>query len=152
MTLELKVPPLVVGLVMAGIMWLSDWVLPGWHIELPARRLVAGCVAVAGTLMLLAGVVSFRRAKTTVNPMKPSSSSSLVMTGIYAWTRNPMYVGFFLFMLAWGIVLSNAAAFVILPLFVLYMNRFQIGPEERALAAIFGDQYARYVGRVRRWL
>jgi protein-S-isoprenylcysteine O-methyltransferase Ste14 len=97
-------------------------------------------------------VVAFRRAGTTVNPMKPESSSSLVVSGIYAFTRNPMYLGFLFALLAWAIYLSHPAAFLVLPLFVWYMNRFQIEPEERALASLFGEAFTTYAARVRRWL
>jgi len=89
---------------------------------------------------------------TTVNPMKPESSSALVRSGIYAWSRNPMYVGFLLILIAWAILLSNATAFVFLPGFLLYMNRFQIEPEERALFSTFGQHFTAYAARVRRWI
>ena len=98
------------------------------------------------------GFASFRRAKTTVNPMKPDSASSLVVSGIYDLTRNPMYLGFLVILVGWAFFLSNALGFIFLPLFVLYMNRFQIEPEERALASVFGEAFASYRSRVRRWL
>jgi protein-S-isoprenylcysteine O-methyltransferase Ste14 len=97
-------------------------------------------------------VVSFRRARTTVNPTKPESSSVLVDSGIYRLTRNPMYLGFSLGLSGWAVMLSNMFAFLLLPIFILYMDRFQIEPEEKALAAIFGRQFAVYKTRVRRWL
>jgi protein-S-isoprenylcysteine O-methyltransferase Ste14 len=84
--------------------------------------------------------------------MKPESSSSLVVSGIYRWSRNPMYLGFLLGLLGWAIFLSNVLAFLFLPVFILYMNRFQIEPEEKALAVLFGKQFAAYKSRVRQWL
>jgi protein-S-isoprenylcysteine O-methyltransferase Ste14 len=98
------------------------------------------------------GIVSFRRAKTTVNPMKPSSSSSLVISGIYKYTRNPMYLGFVLVLLGWAAFLSNLAALALVPAFVLYLNYFQIMPEEHVLASLFPDAYPAYRARVRRWI
>ena len=150
--LELKVPPLAFGLLIAALMWLVTWALPTFEFMFPARILFSVIVAVAGVVMSGLGVVSFRRAKTTVNPMKPESSSSLVVSGIYRWTRNPMYLGFLLGLLGWAIFLSNALAFFFLPAFIVYMNRFQIEPEEKALAVLFGKQFAAYKSRVRRWL
>jgi protein-S-isoprenylcysteine O-methyltransferase Ste14 len=97
-------------------------------------------------------VVSFRRAKTTVNPMTPDAASSLVVSGIYRYTRNPMYLGFLLILTGWAALLSNMLALAVLPAFVVFMNRFQISPEERVLASLFPVDYAEYRARVRRWL
>jgi len=96
-------------------------------------------------------VVTFRKAKTTVNPVKPHASS-LVTSGVYAISRNPMYLGGFTMLLGWTIFLSNPLAFLFLPLYVLYLNRFQIAPEERVLTSLFGETYVAYQARARRWL
>ena len=109
-------------------------------------------LALLGALTCLAGVVAFRRANTTVNPMKPDTTKSLVVSGIYGYTRNPMYLGFLLLLMAWAGALSNVLALGSLLAFVLYMNRFQILPEERMLASRFSQDYAEYRARVRRWL
>ena len=150
--LELRVPPLALGLFAAALMWLVSWELPAFRFLVPARNLLLVFLATAGGFMVILGLSSFRRARTTVNPMKPASASSLVVSGVYAFTRNPMYLGFLLLLAGWAIFLSNAISFVFLPLFVFYMNRFQIGPEERALALKFGQEFVFYKSRVRRWL
>ena len=150
--LNLKIPPLAVVLVFGALMWLMAWALPDYRFHTPYRRLMAQMVGAAGFVVAAWGVAAFRQAGTTVNPMKPESSSSLVVSGIYSFTRNPMYLGFLLGLLAWAIHLSHLAAFLFLPLFVWYMNRFQIEPEERALASLFGEAFASYASRVRRWL
>ena len=84
--------------------------------------------------------------------MNVNSTSSLVVSGIYKYTRNPMYLGFVLVLLGWAAFLSNLAAFVLLPAFVLYISRFQIRPEERVLASLFPDEYPAYRDQVRRWV
>jgi protein-S-isoprenylcysteine O-methyltransferase Ste14 len=150
--LELKVPPVAVVLAAAALMWFVAWAVPAFGFLLPARDWVAMSFALVGAVTSALGVVSFRRAGTTVNPMKPDSSSSLVASGIYRLTRNPMYLGFLLVLLGWAIFLSSVLAFLFLPAFILYMNRFQIEPEERALAALFGQAFAAYKARARRWL
>lgn len=150
--LELKVPPVAVVLVAAGLMWLVAWAVPALGFANPFRIPVAVSLGVAGAVTSALGVVSFRRAGTTVNPMKPDTASSLVAAGIYRLTRNPMYLGFLVALLGWAAFLSSIAAFLLLPAFVLYMNRFQIEPEERALAARFGQSFADYEASVRRWL
>jgi protein-S-isoprenylcysteine O-methyltransferase Ste14 len=133
-------------------MWLAKRAAPALTGTFPGRQVVAMLVAIAGAMIIGLGVVAFSRAKTTVNPMKPDSASSLVVTGIYGVTRNPMYLGLFVILIGWAIFLSNALGFVCPALFILYMNRFQIEPEERALASLFGKDFAAYRLRVRRWL
>jgi protein-S-isoprenylcysteine O-methyltransferase Ste14 len=84
--------------------------------------------------------------------LKPETSTSLVASGLYRWTRNPMYLGFLTVLLGLGVFLSNPLALAPIPLFVLYMTRFQIRPEEKALEARFGADFAAYKSRVRRWI
>jgi protein-S-isoprenylcysteine O-methyltransferase Ste14 len=150
--LELKIPPPAVGVIIGALMWLVKWSVPALSFTFPGRHLLAMTAAVAGAVIAGIGVASFSRAKTTVNPMKPDSSTALVVSGIYSRTRNPMYLGFFFMLVGWAILLSNVLAFLLLPAFVLYMNRFQIEPEERALASLFGQAFESYRARVRRWV
>ena len=133
-------------------MWLVAWETPALDFDCPVRRILAAAAVAIGLSVAATGVLSFRMAETTVNPMKPDSSSALVVSGIYRWTRNPMYLGFLCILIGWGIFLSNAAAFLVLPGFVLYLNRFQIEPEEQALTRLFGETFLTYRSRVRRWI
>ena len=149
--LELRIPPVAVVLLGAALMGLGAWGMPVLGFHLPGRVFVAGGLALGGMMVALAGVATFRRAKTTVNPMKPETSTSLVTSGIYSLTRNPMYLGFLLVLLGWAAYLSNALSFALVPGYILYMNRFQIRPEERALASRFGPEFAAYKTRVRPW-
>jgi len=150
--LALMVPPPVVAAVIAGTMWLGRSAAP--ELGLPAAAQVPGAIALAliGLGFDLSGLVSFWRARTTINPMKPDASSSLVRSGVYTITRNPMYVGMLLMLCAWAVYLGSAWALLGPAAFVAYMNRFQIAPEERALEALFGASYIDYKARVRRWL
>ncbi|MEK6804375.1 MAG: isoprenylcysteine carboxylmethyltransferase family protein [Nitrospirota bacterium] len=150
--LELKIPPLMLVLLAGGVMWWIAWAAPTLGFVFPARRICVMGAVLIGTAVAGMGIFSFRRAKTTVNPMKPDSSSALVVTGIYRLTRNPMYLGFLWILLGWGIFLSNAPAFLVLPGFAFYMNRFQIEPEERALTRLFGQAFVTYATQVRRWI
>ncbi len=128
------------------------WVLPAFEVPIPQNTLLAILVAVAGVLIALAGVLQFWRARTTVNPLKPETASTLVIGGIYRWTRNPMYLGMAAALAAWGIWLANLGALAAIALFVAWINRFQIAPEERALEARFGADFTAYRRAVRRWL
>jgi protein-S-isoprenylcysteine O-methyltransferase Ste14 len=150
--LELRVPPLAILLAAGLLMWLADRALLSLRISVPGAVWLSAVLALLGVLVSAAGVIEFRRARTTVNPMTPTASSSLVVGGIYKRTRNPMYLGFALILFAWAIYLTNVATWLALPIFVWYMNRFQIFPEERALERRFGRDFAAYRGKVRRWL
>lgn len=151
-TLELKIPPPVVALLVAVAMWRVAQL--GAPIDMPARLrvLAAAAVALTGLGVSVAGVLVFRRARTTVNPMKPLTTTALVTSGIYALTRNPMYLGVLLVLVGWAVHLSSPWAIVGPVIYVVYINRFQIGPEERALARLFGGRYLAYQATVRRWL
>ena len=150
--LKLKVPPLVVVVLMAMVMWSVAWYAPALSFTFPGTVLLAASAAIAGVIASASGVAAFKRAGTSVNPLKPGSSTSLVCSGMYAFTRNPMYVGFLSILIGWSIYLSNAFAFLMVPFFILYLNRFQIEPEERVLSLRFGQEFVNYRARVRRWL
>jgi protein-S-isoprenylcysteine O-methyltransferase Ste14 len=150
-SLESKVPPPAVVLVMAVFMWLISRAVPPLHFDLPAHRWLAGVLVSTGFLTGISGVVTFLKAKTTVDPTKPRASS-LVTWGVYAISRNPMYLGGLIMLLGWAFFLLNALAFLFLPVYVFYINRFQLAPEERALTSLFGETYVAYHARTRRWL
>ena len=150
--LELRIPPPLVLLITGLLMWLVSWTFPWFAFAMPARLVVAGVLALVGLTIGVLGAVSFRRARTTVNPMKPEAASSLVTSGIYRLTRNPMYLGLLIVLLGWAAFLSNALALIPIVAFILYITRFQIQPEERALASIFGSEFTTYTSRVRRWI
>lgn len=149
--LELRIPPPAIGLVTGAAMWGLARVTPAFETAADTRA-IATFIGLAGLAFDVAGIVSFRRAKTTVNPMRPHKASALVTSGVYRLTRNPMYVGLLLILVAWAVFLSSGWALLGPLAFVLYMNRFQIGPEERVLQGLFGPEFTAYRQRVRRWL
>jgi protein-S-isoprenylcysteine O-methyltransferase Ste14 len=151
-TLELKIPPVVIGLGLGAAMYAAARFAPVFGFALPAGRIIAVGLAVIGVFAAVLGVVSFRRAGTTVNPLQPAAASQLVVSGIYRRTRNPMYLGMLLVLLGWGVFLANAIAFLAATAFIPLMNRLQIGPEERILTATFGPAFTAYQSAVRRWL
>ncbi|MCO6056067.1 isoprenylcysteine carboxylmethyltransferase family protein [Pseudomonas sp. MOB-449] len=150
--LEHRVPPPLVAIVFGALMWLISPQAP--DINITASGHVAASIAalLVGVAVCLAGVLSFWRARTTVNPLRPETASALVSSGIYRFTRNPMYLGFAIALVAWSIYLASPVALLGVAGFMLYMNRFQIGPEEKALADLFGEDFTTYRLRVRRWL
>jgi protein-S-isoprenylcysteine O-methyltransferase Ste14 len=118
----------------------------------PARIGAALLILAAGLLVMLAGVISFRRARTTVNPLKPDAATTLVTSGIYRYTRNPMYLGMLMVLLGWVVYLASPAALLGVLAFWAFIGHFQIRPEEHALAGLFGTTFTDYMSRVRRWL
>lgn len=167
--LELKIPPplvaLACGLAMKGIAMLAgsgaastvgdagtstplDDAVVGW----PVLRIVALALACLGLAIDVVGVLSFRRQRTTVNPMRPANSTALVTSGIYRFTRNPMYVGMAVLLTGWAAWLGTPLALVGVAAFVLWITRFQIIPEERVLSRLFGADFDVYRAQVRRWL
>ena len=150
--LELKVAPLLLLAVFAAGMFGLSQVVPAFSAPLPGGRVAALLLALVGIGLVFVGGVAFRAHKTTVNPRTPGESSSVVSSGVYRVSRNPMYLGFLLALAGWAVYLSNAVAVLLLPAFVVYMNQFQIKPEERALLTKFGSAFAAYMASVRRWL
>ncbi|MEO6270596.1 MAG: isoprenylcysteine carboxylmethyltransferase family protein [Lautropia sp.] len=150
--LELKIHPPVVAAAVALVMWALAWALPLPALPGGLQGWPAVASALAGVAIALAAIVSFRRARTTVDPRRPEQTSAVVSSGIYRITRNPMYLGVLLVLLAWALRLGSAAALLGPPAFLLYIDRFQIRPEERLLTQRFGSLYTGYRARVRRWL
>jgi protein-S-isoprenylcysteine O-methyltransferase Ste14 len=151
-SLELKIPPPVITILVAIAMWGISLMTPLLEIFTPYRVSVAIAIALVGSAFNVAGIISFRQAQTTVNPMKPESASSLVNSGIYRVTRNPMYLGFLFVLIALAAFLSSPWALLGPLAFFLYIGRFQIAPEERVLSTLFGTEYSAYKIKVRRWL
>ncbi len=150
--LELKVPPPLVAAVSAFAMWLAHHGLPALSVAIPARPVVAAVLAAAGLLLGLAGVLAFRAVGTTIHPTHPEKTSAVVTTGVYAVSRNPMYLGLALLLSGWATWLANLLAFALVLAFAAYITRFQIVPEERIMREKFGDPYVAYLESVRRWL
>jgi protein-S-isoprenylcysteine O-methyltransferase Ste14 len=149
---EMRIPPVGVFLVCAGLMYMIQRFSTTVEVELLYRLIVIAPVAFGGSYVALMGVLQFKTSKTTVNPFKPEDSTVLVSDGVYAFSRNPMYLGLLCYLIALFFYFLAPLA-VLGPLFFkLYIDRFQIYPEERRLMKIFGEQYEWYLGHVNRWI
>jgi protein-S-isoprenylcysteine O-methyltransferase Ste14 len=151
-SLELKIPPVAVLLVAAIGLYFTPFVgqysaIIGEHTEL-VSRVVFALAIVLGVLSIL----SFKKAKTTVNPLQIGNASNLVTHGIFQLTRNPMYLSMALVIAAMSIRIDNVIALIWIIPYCAYITHFQIKPEERMLLSLFGQAYADYVKSVRRWL
>lgn len=150
--LDAKIPPPVVMLAVAALMWACSRQWPQFVVDAPWRFLLAFAIAAAALAIGAMSVLPLRRARTVLSPMRPQDSSALITAGPYRYSRNPMYVGLALLLLAWAVWLGHWPAGALILLFVWYVDRFQVRVEERALSVRFGEDYAAYRARVRRWL
>jgi protein-S-isoprenylcysteine O-methyltransferase Ste14 len=147
-----RVPPLAVAAIVFVAMWAITRVAPSLSFDFGGRRLASLQLLLLAAAIGLAGTRSFSRARTTVNPLQPERTSALVTTGIYRYTRNPMYVAVALALLGWSLFLGHLLAPLGAVVFVAWMDRRQIPAEEHALRGLFGADFDRYCGEVRRWL
>lgn len=152
-TLDHRIPPPLIGAATAGAMVGAALWSPA-VIALPdgLRIWLAVALVVVGLGFDIWGLLAFRKARTTVNPLRPDRSTQVVSTGVYRITRNPMYLGMALMLLGLAVYLALPWALLGPVGFVAYITRFQIRPEEQALTARFGAAYTAYCDKVRRWL
>ena len=150
--LALKVPPVAQVIITAAAMYGVSKMVPALTFSLNGSTALAVGLGMMGMSLGVMGVTQFRIAQTTPNPQALEKVSSLVTSGIYRYSRNPMYLGLVLILLGWAFYLSHFLSFVLLPVFILYMTRFQIQPEEQMMARKFGKTYQAYLNKVRRWI
>lgn len=146
------IPPPVVVILFGLAMWRVHIALGFLAFDFAWQKALALVLLAVGLTLMMLAAMTFFAAKTTINPLRPARASTLVTTGVFSLSRNPIYLGDFLVLLALVVWFGNVINLVLLPLFVWFINRFQIAPEERALTALFGDDYLRYCKNVRRWL
>lgn len=147
-----RIPPPILGILLAGAMIGLDWATPDYVIHPP---LLWGLVVICIVIALIFGptaVIAFRRARTTINPIAVHEASRLVTTGPFRVSRNPMYVSLLFLLLALALSLTNLPALAGPALFFLLMNQLQIPAEEKAMRELFGDSFEYYAAQVRRWL
>lgn len=147
-----KIPPPIWGiatLIVMKLLSLSPWAM---LMPLGQWRFVGIALFAIGLLIDFASLAAFRAHQTTVNPLKPEAASNLVQTSMFKYSRNPMYLGMACMLVGWGVWLGSLLAFIMVPVFIWIITTWQIKPEEAALQALFGDAYAEYCQRVRRWL
>lgn len=146
------IPPPIVGLCVALLMWLINRVFGFVQLQSDVLKVLAIALVIVGLAIEIYSVFLFFKQRTTVNPLRPQNTKALVVSGMYRFTRNPMYLGMLLLLCGYALWLGNVLTLPCLALFVWFINRYQIQPEEQALSAIFGEQFEDYKRRVRRWI
>ena len=147
-----KIPPPIILLLSGIAMWFVAHSEFAYSVAIPFALAVAIALAAVGIFIAASAIRQFRTAETTVNPLQPEEATSLVDSGIFARTRNPMYVGLFLVLSAWATWLQSMSNLLLLLAFVAYITYLQIKPEEAAMRKVFGQAYTDYCKRVRRWI
>ncbi|NVN82993.1 MULTISPECIES: isoprenylcysteine carboxylmethyltransferase family protein [unclassified Vibrio] len=150
--LELKVPPVALFILVIVASYFCAQQLSTAAIALPYKLIVLGVGIALSGVVGLSGIWEFRKQKTTVNPIKVETASAVVDSGIFGYTRNPMYLGLFILLFCFGYYFQNIFSILLSFVFVIYMNQFQIKPEERVLEQLFGAEYVDYKQKVRRWI
>lgn len=150
--MNLKVPPVIIVAVTVFLMWVIEKYLSVEFLAFNTPKWIIVLTSILGIACIVLGVIQFSVKKTTVNPHKPEDSTSLVSSGIYSISRNPMYLGMLILLVFYGLYLGDGLVFLMLPVFIWYMNSFQIKPEEEMMIELFGDEYKDYQKKVRRWI
>lgn len=152
MNLDLKIPPMALMIVGIVLMKLLAEYYPVYHVGFADYKMLAALILLCGVVVTVSGVRAFKKSQTTMNPLSPGKATRLVISGIYSYSRNPMYLGFLLVLISATVYLASLSSIVVILLFITYMNKFQITPEEKALTKLFGETYQAYTKKVRRWL
>ena len=150
--MKLLIPPPIQALLSAIMMWLISRYFTHANFSFNGINIFALIFLIIAAIIIILSMYKFKKIKTTISPLRPNKTSSLVNSGIYAYTRNPMYLGLLLILFSTALFLKNLISFLIIPLFILFITKNQILPEEEALENIFGEEYKNYKKKVRRWI
>ncbi|WP_424961541.1 methyltransferase family protein [Ekhidna sp.] len=150
--MKLKIPPVVIFFFSLGVMFGAYYFIPHWSYSFSYQTLLSRICLALGVLVAFSGIIAFRMKRTTVDPLHPEKASSLVTSGIYQYTRNPMYLGMALVLIGGLIRIGNPLSMSGVIFFIWYLDRYQIRPEEESLIKVFGKEYVSYCEKVGRWL
>ncbi|MAO82730.1 MAG: isoprenylcysteine carboxyl methyltransferase [Myxococcales bacterium] len=133
-------------------MWLVSKYSLNTNFNLNGINILALVFLIIAIIMIVLSINKFKKNRTTISPLRPNKTSSLITSGIYNYTRNPMYLGLLLMLISTALFIKNFISFLIIPLFVIFINKNQILPEEQILENIFGEEYRNYTKKVKRWI
>jgi protein-S-isoprenylcysteine O-methyltransferase Ste14 len=150
--MKLKIPPALQVAIFATLMWIIKKVTSSTHFEFEQQKTISWVIFAIGILIEVIAIYAFRKARTTADPLNPSKASKLVIVSIYKLSRNPMYLGMLFILFSFVIRLGSLFTFPVLILYIWYITTYQVKPEEKVLAKLFGDDYSTYCKKVRRWI
>ena len=151
--MHLKIPPPIVTLIGILLIFLSKDYILILYLHPHLQNTLSFLFLIIGFIIIFSATKEFKKSETTINPMKPETSTSLVTSGIFKYSRNPMYLGLTSILLASCFYFSSLLGIIVyVPLFILYITVFQIIPEEETMKSLFKDEYLGYCSKVRRWI
>ena len=150
MHIKNKIPPPLVALTFGFLINYTKNIFP--KIEVKNEFIFGSFMIISGLIIILSAIILFKKYQTTITPLNPSKATKLITDGIYKFSRNPMYLGLLLVLLGISFIINIIGGFLLIPLFILYLNLFQILPEENAMVDLFKDEFLEYKKNVRRWI
>ena len=150
MNIKNKFPPPLVALTFGFLINYTKNIFP--KIEIKNEIIFGSFMIISGLIIILSAIILFKKYQTTITPLNPSNATKLITDGIYKFSRNPMYLGLLFVLFGISIILNPTGGLFLIPLFILYLNIFQIVPEENAMVDLFKDEFLEYKKNVRRWI
>ena len=149
-SIKTKIPPPLVALTFGFLVTNSKSIFP--KIEVGLGGVFGSLMIIIGIVIILLAIIQFKKYKTSITPLNPSNATKLIVYGIYKFSRNPMYLGLLLILSGISIIQNPIGGLLFVPAFILYINHFQIIPEESAMLDLFKDDFLKYKENVRRWI
>ena len=146
----LKIPPPLLVLILVVSNYFSSKKIG--LILISNQKLISFIIFLIGVIILINPIVKFIKSKTTIDPIKFKKVNKLITSGIYKYSRNPMYLGLLMIVISTSILYLNIFSIATPMLFYFWINRFQIKREEIFLTEKFGKEYLLYKAKTRRWI
>lgn len=147
-----RLPPPVITLIGLFAIYGLNLLLPQFRSGSLGGGLAASIFFTLGAGILAWSGQTFRKHKTTVNPLRPERATTLVTTGPYRFMRNPMYLALILFLWSGFTYVGNWTGIAVVLIILVYFDTVQIAAEEAAMSAKFGEDWTAYTARVRKWI
>ena len=146
----LKIPPPLLVLILVISNYFSSKKID--LILIPNQTLISFIIFLIGVIILINPIIKFIKSRTTIDPINFKKVNKLIISGIYKYSRNPMYLGLLMIVISNTIFFLNILSITTPILFYLWINKFQIKREEIFLTEKFGQEYLLYMTKTRRWI
>ena len=148
--IKTRIPPPIVAITFGFLIKYTKNIFP--VVEIKNKIILGSFMIISGLIIIFSAIILLKKYKTTITPLKPFKATKLIVSGVYKYSRNPMYLGLLLVLIGVGIMLNPIGGIFFIPLFILYLNYFQIIPEENAMIQLFKGEFLKYNRNVRRWI
>ena len=145
-----KIPPPIVTLISGLAIYFSRNLFPNHHEII--LDVFSALLLICGIIIIRSAFLLFKNHQTTINPLNLTKTSSIVNTGVFKYTRNPMYLGMIFILLSVALKFNIYGGLIVILIFFSFITKFQILPEEKAMEKLFGQEFKNYKKTTRRWL